>query len=561
MLQSLAVVRSPSARALFLGSAALSLGVLLLADNLSQVPSSRELASIFRFLFEVGDSQGAACALGVLAIAALLSTSSLSVRPVLRWVGNNHLIVAITTFIVLSLGSLVIYQNSRLSMDEYAQFFQSQVFAAGHISGQFPTPLINWLIPQIFQGSFFNVSSVTGAISSGYWPSFALLMTPFTWLGIPWACNPTISALTVLTLHRLADRLFDSAESAGLVVLLTLASPVFFGDGISYYSMPAHMLANCAFTLLLIDVTPRRALIAGLLGSVALTIHNPVPHLAYAIPWIISIARRPGGLPNVLLLLAGYIPLCLYLGIGWFLFSSHLAHEGFTLAHGQTGIDDSFSQIVSIVSLPTAGILLARVIGLAKLWTWSVPGLLLVACYGSWKWRANRNCVLIGISALLTFFVYFLVPVDQGHGWGYRYFHSAWFALPILAAAALANPAKLDERYASDTSSGPLAFIFVCALLSMLAGTGLRAYQMRQFIGEHERQTPQYHGSERHVEILDPRGAFYGADLVQNDPWLRGNVIRMITRGGASDLQMMHEQFPEMHQVYHDRYGSVWSAK
>ena len=61
--------------------------------------------------------------------------------------------------------------------------------------------------------------------------------------------------------------------------------------------------------------------------------------------------------------------------------------------------------------------------------------------------------------------------------------------------------------------------------------------------------------------IVDPRFSFYGADLVQNDPWLRGSVIRMITHGAAADAQMMSEHFADMHRVYEDNYGSVWSAK
>ena len=38
----------------------------------------------------------------------------------------------------------------------------------------------------------------TGRIVTAYWPSFALVLAPFTWLGIPWACNPLLSAGTVL---------------------------------------------------------------------------------------------------------------------------------------------------------------------------------------------------------------------------------------------------------------------------------------------------------------------------------------------------------------------------
>jgi hypothetical protein len=62
------------------------------------------------------------------------------------------------------------------------------------------------------------------------------------------------------------------------------------------------------------------------------------------------------------------------------------------------------------------------------------------------------------------------------------------------------------------------------------------------------------------VIILDTRRSFYGRDLVQNDPWLRDNVIVMITHGQQADAAAMQENYPEMHRVYADQSGSVWSA-
>jgi hypothetical protein len=46
---------------------------------------------------------------------------------------------------------------------------------------------------------------------------------------------------------------------------------------------------------------------------------------------------------------------------------------------------------------------------------------------------------------------------------------------------------------------------------------------------------------------------------VQNDPWLRGNEIRMYSRGSAADRHMMAQLYREFHRVYADRYGTVWS--
>jgi hypothetical protein len=92
-------------------------------------------------------------------------------------------------------------------------------------------------------------------------------------------------------------------------------------------------------------------------------------------------------------------------------------------------------------------------------------------------------------------------------------------------------------------------------------GVGFRAWQIHDFITDDLAQMPAYSGTERQVIILDPITTYYGGDLVQNDPWLRGNVIRMITRGKAEDEAMMRAYFPDMHRVYSDVHGTVWSSK
>ncbi len=554
MLANLPVVRSRATAALFLASAAITVAVLLWARGLNDSPG---LTPIFYMLFTDFDYHGAGGLLLVLA-AAVFVPSYVPFRPLLRAVGEHPVRMALLTTGVLAAGALFVYLDHPLAMDEYAQLFQSHVFAAGHLTGRFPPALLDWLIPKGFQDYFLDISPTSGQVASAYWPSFALLLTPFSWLGIPWACNPVISGLTIATVHRLALRIFDDVESAGLVVLLTAASPVFFADGISYYSMPAHLLANALYALLLVQPTAARAFAAGVVGSIALTLHNPVPHFLFAVPWLMWMARRPDGTRMVAYLCAGYLPLCLLLGVGWFAFLAHLAHEGTHVASA-TAQEQSLMRALSVFAPPTATVALARLIGLAKIWVWAVPGILALALVGAWKWRRQPVCRLLAISALLTFVGYLFVPVDQGHGWGYRYFHSAWFALPILAAAALKRlPAGEAVRplEGEDTRT----FVVACTLFCLLGGVGLRAFQIHQFISHDLKQVPAYRGTEQRVVIIDPLFSFYGQDLVQNDPFLRGPVVRMISHGVEADRKMMHEYFPQMHRVYMDKHGSVWSA-
>jgi hypothetical protein len=562
MSQSSSVVRSTGPRTLFLTSAMVTAAIVLWTHQMRVTGDFHHLAAIFFVLFANNDYPGAVCALLVL-VGAFLGYRHLSAPRTARWAGNHPLVIAVIAALLLALGTRFIYHDHPLSMDEYAAYFQSRAFAAGQLHGNFPVPLLDWLIPPGFQGYFLNVSRATGSVAETYWPGFALLLAPFTWAGVSWLCNPVISALTLLVIHRLALELFDDREAAGFALLLTIASPVIFANGISYYSMPAHLLTNSAFALLLIRPTPLRAATAGVVGSLALVLHNPVPHMLFAAPWVVWLASRRGGMRLLGALVAGYLPLCALLGVGWFLFSGHLLRAGLVSATSPLTPSVRLHRMMEIFSLPNATVVLARLIGVAKIWVWAVPGLMILAVVGARRWRRNALCRLLTASAFLTLFGYFFVPVDQGHGWGYRYFHSAWMALPLLATAALFRPARSPcepsspARLFEDIETKD--FVTACILLTLIFGVGFRAWQLQGFMARDLAQLPHYEGTERRVVILGGRFSFYAGDLVQNDPWLRGNEIRMCSHGDAADEQMMAKYYPELHRVYADRYGAVWS--
>jgi hypothetical protein len=547
---------------LFLIGAMVTTAILLWTHQMRLSGDLHGLAAIFFVLFAYNDYPGAVCALLIL-VGALLGSRYLPARRVAQWAGDQPAVIATTTALLLALGTLFIYHNHPLAMDEYAAYFQSRVFAAGQLHGRFPAPLLDWLIPRGFQDYFLNVSRATGSVIEAYWPGFALLLTPFTWAGVPWLCNPVISALTLLVIHRLALEMFDDSEAAGFALLLTIASPVIFANGISYYSMPAHLLANSVFALLLVRPTPLRAAAAGVVGSFALALHNPVPHMLFAAPWLVWVATRQGGARQLAALIAGYLPLCALLGLGWFLFSGHLMREGLATVTAPGAPADRLQGMIATFSLPNATVLLARLIGIAKTWVWAVPGLIILAAAGAVRWRRDALCRLFTASALLTIFGYFFVPVDQGHGWGYRYFHSAWMALPLLATAALFRPAQTPSEVSSPArlfeDGETKSFVAACMLLTLIFGVGFRAWQMQDFIARDVSQVPHYTDTERRVVILSGRHSFYVADLVQNDPWLREKEIRMYSHGAAADERMLAQYYPLFHRVYADRYGTVWS--
>jgi len=557
----LPVVRSASARVLFLLSAAITIAILWWAHDLGSTAARHELTPIFLMLFILHDQYAAMGLLLILVVAALVSRDD-GFERTLDWIGAHPGRVACLSAVILCAGALLIYRNHPFAMDEYAPFFQSRAFAAGHLAGHFPPALLDWLVPKGFQGSFLFVSQQTGAVVSGYWPSFALLLAPFTWLGMPWACNPAISACTLLVIHRLALELFEDRQAAGFAVLATAASPVFFADGISYYSMSAHLLANGLYALLLLRPDPRRAFLAGVVGSVALTLHNPVPHLLFCIPWLFWVARRERGGRLFGYLCLGYVPLCALLGLGWALYWGQLGQAAAT-SGAHSGFVAALERARSAFSLPDASVLLARLVGVAKVWLWAVPGLVLLAVAGLWQRRRDARCRLFALSALITLLGYLLVPVDQGHGWGYRYFHSAWLALPLLAAAALTptRPTPARASHAGAFANLPTrTYAVACALLTLVFGVGQRAWQIHDLIALDLAQLPADRGPQPQVVFLDARFMFYGGDLVQNDPFLREHIIRMLSHGPSADAALMKARFPGYHRAAVDRFNTIWVA-
>jgi len=510
---------------------------------------------IFYSLFIFQDYLPALTALGLLAAALVPGVGAFGMR-LASICGDRPITVAGITTVCLSAGALLVYRNHPLSMDEYAAAFQGKVFATGHLTGRFPVPLMDWLVPPGFQNQFLTVSHESGAVASIYLPGFALLLAPFTWLSIPWAANAIVGGVTVLLVHRLALELLGSRQAAGLAVLLTLASPAVTINAMSYYSMPAHLAANAAFALLLLRPTPRRALAAGVVGSFALVLHNPVPHILFAIPWGIWLLAGRERRLNVLFLLIGYLPLCIVIGIGWPMFL-HTLHDAdgvaaSTQAAGSTVLGQWLASLRSVLVLPSVPLLVARIIGTAKIWIWAVPGLLLLACVGAFKERRNVRLMLLAASALTTLIGYTFVPFDQGHGWGFRYFHSAWFALPLLAAAAVV---KIDGQQAPQMR----AYVAGLAALSLVFLTAIHASNVQNFIDAQRSQMPAVAGITPQVLIVNSRAGYYAGDLVQNDPLLRTKPIVLISHGQSDDEQVMKQNFPGLQRVYKGPHGTAWA--
>jgi hypothetical protein len=369
-----------------------------------------------------------------------------------------------------------------------------------------------------------------------------LLLAPFQFFSVAWLCNASISGLAIYLIYWITKEITSNLRAAGWAMLFALASGAFVANGLSYYSMQAHLAANLLFAALLIRPSRYAAFGAGLVGSLALILHNPVPHALFAVPWIAATAMQRNRRQYLLPLILGYLP-GLAVGLEWLTFRSEIgsgSHELATLSAVTAGV----------FSWPDAALMNMRAAALVKMWVWAVPCLFLFALCGFARCRADLRVRLLASSAILTFVGYLFVKFDQGHGWGYRYFHSAWGIVPILAGCAM------TER--SATSTKLVAFAGATAILSLLIIVPFQLNQIERFISAHLAQLGPPRRPGNNIYFVHPLGGFYVADMVQFDPFLRDRDLLLVSHGAELDDQLVRQNWPNAVKISSTRAADQW---
>jgi hypothetical protein len=517
----------------------LCLAVILLYTGFPQPPERRY---IFGYLLRTQDVPGAALLI-LIAVAAAWPPLARPGLALVEAIGRRPWTSALVTFFVLCAGQLLVAKDHALAGDEHLILLQAKAFAAGRLTAQFPPELLSWVLPP-YVDRWLYASPQTGAVVSVYWPGFALLLAPFALLGIPWACNPMLAAGALVLAGRLAGRLTGAPQAAGWAMLLALASPAFTGMALGYFSMAAHLFFNLLYVWALLE---RRLFLAGVAGSFALLLHNPWPHALFAVPWIAWIAWHDGR-RALLRLIAGYAPLTLAIGGGWWLLMREVQGNLWFAPPGGDFLFYWQLQLTRVFALPDGTILAHRAAELVKLWLWTVPALPALMVAGWWLTRRQAPLRLLGLSFAAMLAGYLVVWFDQGYGWGARYLHPALAALPILGAAAIV--VVQDEalrRYAA-----------AAAFLSLALALPLRWAQIESFMDEQLARRPPFEKGVRQVVFVTLDYPHYTQDFVQNDPFLRAPVIFMLSRGRAADEKLVRERFPGARLTHVAPYGHVW---
>jgi hypothetical protein len=510
---------------LWTGVAALGSVALLLAATRTEA-----------LMGQIADLPAMALLIVALMIGIAVGNTDVSRRLVEFAVRPRPLVlVSLAAFVVLAVGTVLVFGTTPLSSDEHVHLFQARLFAQFKIVGTYPPALIDQIIPPGYLHSTILVAP-DGSAMAVTWPGWALLMTPFVWLGAPWLLGPAMASLGIYVMGRLAT-LLSGARAAAIAILLTVTSGAFIVTGMSLYANGGHMTLSLLYAWLLIRGGRRDTVFAGLVGGLALNLNNPLPHAAFALPWVIWLVADRTRRRRLVWLAAGYAPWLIVL-VGWFLETSSI----------QTFQQSSVSAMVNV---PNFDVLSWRYWELLRGWAWAAPGLLLLAAIGLWRESRNTAAWVLGTTFWVVIIVYAFAPQGQGLGWGARYYQTAWGALPILAALLLVRPGQeLLTR-----------IVVVAALAGLVLVVPLQ-------IGYAHGLAQQGQSSSAYVQSLEAPGVnlyFIKFDPLQDasitlldNPSLSGVAI-LASEGPAADQQVVDRWFPGARLVTSNTHGSGYA--
>ena len=419
-------------------------------------------------------------------------------------------------FAVAALGTHFVCHDYALSADEFMADFQAQIFLRGKVTAEVPSQWVDAV--RIIRPTFVDYFPATHSWKATYLPVYAAMRAVFQGIYLQSFLNPCLAALTVLALYGTTRNIWpDEKQNALLAVLLLAGSVQFLVMAMTAYSMPAHLALNTVWLWLYSRPDRRGFYFAPVVGVLAIGLHQPIVHALFVAPFLLRLVVqkkwRTVGIYGLIYLSGSAI---------WYAWRTHYLPPA-------AGSPASFFRLFNLKMIVIQPMDFLLVLG------WSCLATPLLAVVGFRRIFREQPIVQdAALSCLLTFGFYYFFYLDQGHGWGYRYFHGTLACLIIVAVAGWRALAERIEprRLRNFMAAGVAASLFI--------QLPLRCYQAETFTRPFARASEMIHSIPVQVVGLNPLDAWYSADLVRNGPFLQElPVVAALVRLRKNELDVL----------------------
>jgi hypothetical protein len=513
---------------------------LWLRTVLAGNPDPRSWFNVFFVLFARNEVAG----LGVVALFSSAASwwifhkrITTAVERLIPWlVGREKwclLIVAIGVFVIATLGTQIVFHDYALTADEYLADFQARIFLRGELQAQVPAAWVGAV--HVIKPTHVGYFPATHRWSATYLPVYAAMRAVFQYFNLQSLLNPFLAAVAILALYGTARTIWPESRLNALVAIGLLASSSqFLLMSMTAYAMPAHLALNTIWLWLYSRPDRRAFYLAPFVGVLAIGLHEPIVHALFVLPFLLRLVWQRRWRP-VVIFGAIYVAGCVI----WYMWKTHFQPP-------------SSGSVGSIFRLFNPRMAVVQPMDLLLIVAWASLATPLLALLGFKQFFKTPPIIQdAALSCILTFGFYYFFYLDQAHGWGYRYFYGTLACFILVAVAGFNRLSILvGQRRA-------LAFLISGIILSTLVQLPLRCVQAERFVRPYARAADALHSIRADIVALDPRDAWYSADLIRNDPFLeqrpvivtlfgltppatatlqKNGTARVITRDGLASL-------------------------
>lgn len=449
---------------------------------------------------------------------------------------DGHIVVpAILVFALLAwTGRYWLFGDYALSRDEQVAEFAAAALRHGGIGWVIPPEWVEYR--RAIMPEFFSPFGADKLWTAAYLPLNAGVRALFGWLGDANLAGPFFLIIGLVSLWRVALRLFpDRPDAVAVTVLMALSSTQLLVTGMTPFAMTGHFALNMLWLALVLQDRPWGHLGAGLVALVLMGLHQyhyPLPFLLPFLLWF-ALGRRWGALAFHIAVLV----VALFLWAK--LWPAHLMdiHGAAADVRPSAGVTDKMDSLFERVLEKWHPLL-----HLSRFLAWN--NLLLVPLALIALVRMNWFDALTGRSIILPLaigaFGMALLSMDQGYGWGYRYLH------PFIGSfALLAGFGWLGLRSPGGETRAP---VLGASLLIALLTASFLMVRTHDYVAPYRAAHQAIMSSDADIVLVDTRGGRFVTDVV------RGRDGVPVGRPMVMNIGMLSAEDLD---ILCDRYNSI----
>jgi hypothetical protein len=409
--------------------------------------------------------------------------------------------IATATLAICAIGTDLVCHNYALTADENMADFQAQIFLRGRVMAEVPAQWRDAV--RVIRPTFADYLPATHSWKATYLPVYAAMRAVFQSINLQTLLNPFLAAITVLALYGAARNIWPESKTNALVAIgLLVSSSQFLLMSMTAYSMPAHLALNTIWLWLYSRPDRRRFYLAPFVGVLAIGLHQPIVHALFVLPFLLRLVWQRRW-RSVVIFAVVYFAGCTL----WFVWREHYQVQ-------------SGGGVGSVFKFLNPRMPIIQSMNLLLIIAWASLATPLLAFLGAKQFFKEQPIVQDAIlSCAMTFVFYFFFYLDQAHGWGYRYFYGALSCFMLVAVAGFNRLSVLVGERSAHT------FFLAGIAISIFVQFPLRCLQAETFVRPYARTAAVIHAMPQDIVALDPRDAWYSADLIRNDPFLEQRPI------------------------------------